>query len=1832
LFLAAFCLAGSRGWSQALFYATSSATQAGNTVAHVSPGTGANGTILTATGAGGNLVLRCTAIAMDSSVPLVFLLDAEGQQILSMHLDGSSLATVAAITPGTPTDIALDTVHQQIYFTTSGATQASNTIQRVSYTGTGGTVLFTATGSSGNGVSRCTALALDLLHSQIMFSDAGSNALWTNALWSIPLAGGSSATSVKNNLPGAPLDLALDVTNQLIYYITSSTIQSSNTVQRVAYAGGTSTLLFTATGGASVQRCTAIEFDPVASKLYLADAGASTLWSLNADGSGLATVKSGVFSIPRRVRLLPSLLPVVTWANPAPIIYGVALTAAQLNATANVPGGFAYNPAIGAVLKAGTNTLSVIFTPTDSVDYSNVTNTVNLVVSPAPVTISSGITANNKVYSGTTPTTLSSNTVVLSGVVNGDTLSLNTNGYAANFANAGVGNGIAVSVTGLTLSGASATNYILTQPATLTANITKAPVTITSGITANNKVYNGTTTATLSSNTVVLSGVVNGDTLTLSTNGYAANFASAGVGNGIAVSVTGLTLAGASNADYTFTQPASLTANITAAPVTITSGITANNKVYNGTTTATLSSNTVVLSGIVNGDTLSLNTNGYAANFASAGVGNGIAVSVTGLTLSGASNADYTFTQPASLTANITAASVTISSGITANNKVYDGTTAAILSSNTVVLSGVVNGDTLTLSTNGYIANFASAGVGNGIVVSVTGLTLSGASNADYTLAQPASLTANITKAPVTITSGITANNKVYNGTTTATLISNTVVLSGVVNGDTLSLNTNGYTANFASAGVGNGIVVSVTGLTLSGASNADYTFMQPASLTANITAAPATITSGITANNKVYNGTTTATLSSNTVVLAGVVNGDTLSLNTNGYLANFASAGVGNGIAVTVIGLTLSGASNADYTFTQPASLTANITAAPVTITSGITANNKVYDGTTTAILSSNTVVLSGVVNGDILTLSTNGYAANFASAGVGNGIAVTVTGLTLSGTSNADYTLVQPASLTANITAAPVIFTSGSSTTFLVGSSGTFTITATSFPVPALGGSGTLPNGITFVAATGILSGTPAAGTGGTYPLTFTATNAFGTNTQSFTLTVDQPPAITSATNTIFNTGNGSNFTVTATGFPAPALSESGTLPVGVAFTNASGILGGIPAAGSGGTYPISFTATNSTGTNTQSFTLTVNQAPVITNASSVTFLAGSAGTFMVGATGFPVAALSESGALPGGVTFVPATGILSGTPAAGSGGSYPLVFTATNSTGTNTQSFTLTVSQGVAITSANSTTFTTGAAGNFAVITAGFPAPVLSQSGSLPGGVTFTPGTGILSGTPAAGTGGTYPFTFTATNAVGTNTQSFTLTVDQPPAITSANNTVFNTGNASNFTVTATGFPGPSLSESGTLPAGVAFTNSSGILGGTPVAGTRGSYPITFTATNSTGTNTQSFTLAVNQAPAINCLSEIVTNAPGVASLPSISFAASADGFPAPVISYSLNSAIITSPYKFPIGINFVTITATNAAGTNTCGFNVIVELGAALPVLAAVPDQTVNVGSTLLVTNTATEAIVPPRQFTFSLGADAPAGSCISSNGVFQWSPLCEQGSTTNLITVWATDNGTPALSNLVSFNVAVSACVQVTVGSSAVLLGNDTSVPVNLFSTVSLTNLNFSLVTLAGRFGNWAAASTNPAIATASTQAADPSQPQFNFAVQSGQTLLGASSLGTISVEALPTGKSAFAQISITNILATASNNTLVAPDFGGVGRIVLIDTQPLLETTLTNGTSPVLTIYGNPGSNYNIMSATNLLAPITWTPFSSLTLTNLFQFINLSPSTNPMEFFRAVQP
>src|SRR5208283_1123457 len=106
-------------------------------------------------------------------------------------------------------------------------------------------------------------------------------------------------------------------------------------------------------------------------------------YSVTATATGNYTGTSGVTSWTIS-RATPA--GTLTWATPAAITYGTALSGTQLDATSTLPGSFVYTPAAGAVLNAGTQTLSVTFTPTDTADYTSATATVSLVVNPAPVT------------------------------------------------------------------------------------------------------------------------------------------------------------------------------------------------------------------------------------------------------------------------------------------------------------------------------------------------------------------------------------------------------------------------------------------------------------------------------------------------------------------------------------------------------------------------------------------------------------------------------------------------------------------------------------------------------------------------------------------------------------------------------------------------------------------------------------------------------------------------------------------------------------------------------------------------------------------------------------------------------------------------------------------------------------------------------------------------------------------------------------------------------------------------------------------------------------------------------------------------------------------------------------------------------------------------------------------------------------------------------------------------------------------------------------------------------------------------------------------------------
>lgn len=108
---------------------------------------------------------------------------------------------------------------------------------------------------------------------------------------------------------------------------------------------------------------------------------------------------------------------------------------------------------------------------------------------------------------------------------------------------------------------------------------------------------------------------------------------------------------------------------------------------------------------------------------------------------------------------------------------------------------------------------------------------------------------------------------------------------------------------------------------------------------------------------------------------------------------------------------------------------------------------------------------------------------------------------------------------------------------------------------------------------------------------------------------------------------------------------------------------------------------------------------------------------------------------------------------------------------------------------------------------------------------------------------------------------------------------------------------------------------------------------------------------------------------------------------------------------------------------AAFEPTCSGLEIFPYTNTAPVLASIPNQTVNAGATLVFTNSATDADLPPDNLTFSL-VSGPAGAAVSSAGIFSWPAPQVSAPQTNSATVRVTDSGTPALSNSKSFNIVI----------------------------------------------------------------------------------------------------------------------------------------------------------------------------------------------------------------
>ena len=209
-----------------------------------------------------------------------------------------------------------------------------------------------------------------------------------------------------------------------------------------------------------------------------------------------------------------------------------------------------------------------------SSDVGFATLTKAFAISPKPVTVSgSDVTADNKTYDGTTDATVSGTFAFDAGMIIGSDV-VSISGATGTFADKNVGTGKTVTISGITLSGDDAGNYVLDTenqtPIIASADIAAKTVTVTSGITASNKTYDGTTDATVSGSSAVISGKVTGDVLRVSARG---SFSNKSAGTGKTVTISSISLTGSDKGNYVLASSGnqtSATASITKKSLTVT--------------------------------------------------------------------------------------------------------------------------------------------------------------------------------------------------------------------------------------------------------------------------------------------------------------------------------------------------------------------------------------------------------------------------------------------------------------------------------------------------------------------------------------------------------------------------------------------------------------------------------------------------------------------------------------------------------------------------------------------------------------------------------------------------------------------------------------------------------------------------------------------------------------------------------------------------------------------------------------------------------------------------------------------------------------------------------------------------------------------------------------------------------------------------------------------------------------------------------------------------------------------------------------------------------------
>lgn len=246
----------------------------------------------------------------------------------------------------------------------------------------------------------------------------------------------------------------------------------------------------------------------------------------------------------------------------------------------------------------------------------------------------------------------------------------------------------------------------------------------------------------------------------------------------------------------------------------------------------------------------------------------------------------------------------------------------------------------------------------------------------------------------------------------------------------------------------------------------------------------------------------------------------------------------------------------------------------------------------------------------------------------------------------------------------------------------------------------------------------------------------------------------------------------------------------------------------------------------------------------------------------TGGAATSWSINKSLATGLSFSTSTGVISGTPTATKAAD-TYTITATNAGGTNSTNISMTVNAPLAVPaftySPSSNTYVTGTAiTNKTPISTGGTIASYSINRALPTGLFFNTGSGLISGTPTATSANT-AYVITGTNASGSSTFTINLTVNAPVAlppliIYSPSSNVFTYGTTiTNLLPVNTGGAAVSFSISPSLPAGISFNTTTGLISGTPTT-PHAVTNYTVTATNSGGSEQFVISITVQKAPLV------------------------------------------------------------------------------------------------------------------------------------------------------------------------------------------------------------------------------------------------------------------------------------------------------------------------------------------------------------------------------------------